>query len=153
MKNYYFLFFVSVFLSGCFSTTLVVDPIPCDKFIDCKKNIEKVYLSQRADLVPASIKVTDEAVFFNNDESTFHNVTGATTVHSKSSAIYFEKIENLRLVDDGNTKRFEIYFFYTGNRITYKIFLYDKDLAIEGYSALKCMIDQAKEKATSKDMY
>jgi hypothetical protein len=153
MNKYLFLILAFALLSSCFSEQLVVDPIPCDKFIDAKKNIEKAYLSQRIALVPASIEVTDEAIFLNTAESTIHNVAGPTTVHSRSTAIYFEHIENIRLIDDGNTERFEIYFFYTANKTTYKIFLYDKNIAIEGYSALKCMIEKAKQKSKTKEMY
>lgn len=141
-----------ILLSGCFPKVLQFTPIPCEKFKDCKNNIEKAYLSQRKAYVPAYIKVTDEAIFFDKDESSFHGITGATTVHSKRTALYFDKIEKLRLVDD-NTRRFEIRFYYVPTKETHTIFLYDKELGIEGYSALKCMIEKAKAKAQSKEYY
>ena len=145
MKNFIGLLTFLILLTGCFSTTLIVEPIPCDKFIDSKKNIEKVYMSQRPDRAPASIEVTDEAIFLTKDESIYHNITGETTVHTKKTAIYFNKIEKLRVVDD-NTKRTEIRFYYPASDMTHIVFLYDKDLAIEGYSAIKCMIEKAKKR-------
>jgi len=64
-----------------------VEPIPCDKFKDCKETIKKVYLLQRPDKAPNEISVTNEFISWSNDESHYDLWTGVTTVKLNKNTI------------------------------------------------------------------
>lgn len=98
---------------------------------------------QKPDKAPVEIEVTDEYIAWSKDVAVYHNVTGATSTHIQTNTIYFKDIEYLRVKDD-NTSRFEIVFINKATKKENIIFLYDKDYAIQGYSAIKCMTEKAK---------
>lgn len=145
MKRLIYCVFISVMCVGCFPKRLAFDPIPCDKFRDCKETIKKVYMLQNPKQAPIDVIVSDEYILWNKDVSVYHNVTGATTVHNQQNTIYFKDIEELRLIDDNKPNTFEIRFINKANQKTYIIELHDKDYAIQGYSAIKCMMDSVKK--------
>ncbi len=139
--------------SSCFvlnpSKQLVFDPIPCDKFIDCKETIKKVYMVQKSKLAPVQISVTDEYITWSKDVAVQNYMSGATTTHLFNNTIYFRDIERLRVIDD-DSGRTEIRFINKANKSEHTIFLYDKDYAIQGYSAIKCLIELNKTNSNGK---
>jgi len=136
------LVFFSFFFSTCFSQ-VVFDSIPCEKFKDPKETIKKIYLIQKANKVPKEISVDDERIFLSYDKDVNHHVSGGVTTQTWNTAIYFQDIQQLRIVHD-NTGRFEIRFFNNASKKTVIIFLYDLNYAIQGVCAINCMIKKQK---------
>ena len=104
---------------------------------------------QKANKVPKEIQVTEECITLTYDKDIHHHVTGGTTTHTQHKTVYFKDIEKLRVIHD-NSGRYEIRFYNKAIRKKDIIFLYDKDYAIQGYSAIKCMIENQD---TSNTLY
>jgi hypothetical protein len=143
MKKYT-IFLIFLIFSGCLPT-LKFEAIPCNKFKDCKETIKKVYVLQKPNRAPKGIVVTDEYIAWSKDVAVFHTVTGATSTHDFKNVIYFKDIENLRLIYDRSSKI--IAFINKANGTKHDIYLSDEDYAIQGYSAIKCMIEKNKSKS------
>lgn len=133
-------FLILVLISSCLPT-LKFESIPCEKFRDCKETIKKVYLLQEPDKAPVSIVVTDEYIAWSKDAAVYHKVTGATTRQNQQNTIYFKDIEDLRVVYD---TYYKIRFINKANKTSHAIVIADKDYAIQGCSAIKCMIELSK---------
>ena len=143
MKKYMVLLvFFSLSILNGFSQ-VIFDSIPCEKFRDPKETIKKIYLVQKANKVPKEIIVSDESIFLSYDKDLHHHITGGTTTHTWNSAIYFQDIQELRIVHD-NSGRYEIRFYNKATKKNMIIFLYDKDYAIQGVCAINCMIKRQK---------
>jgi hypothetical protein len=140
MKKLIYLCVISLSITGCFSKQLIIDPIPCEKFKDCKETIKKIFALQNPKKAPLEITVTDESIVWLVNQDVHHNVTGATTSHTMQNTLYFKDIEALRLVKDNKPHTYEIRFINRANRKTYIISLRDQDYALQGYSAIKCLM-------------
>lgn len=145
MKKFLIFGAISILLFGCFTKTLTVNRIPCDNFKDCKETIKKVYKLQKSDKAPISIKVTDEYISCSKHVTQYNFFTDATSTSYRTETIYFKDIKDLRVVRD-NSRRYEIRFKNSANNTNNIIFLYDYNYAIQGYSAIKCMIELGKNK-------
>ena len=138
---------ITLTISSC---AYVVDPIACDKFKDCKETIRKTYALQPPKKAPADVEVTDEYIMAERQLDIHHNITGATTTHDTKNLTYFKDIKKLRV-----SKKFgrcEIVFKNKANNVVTVIVLSNTDYMIQGYSAIKCMIDQAA-KSKENDKY
>ena len=133
-------------LSSC--SPIVFEPISCDQFKDCRETIKKVYSVQRPDKAPYAVEVTNEYIETGKTLDINHHVMGTTTSRQTSNRIYFKDIADLRVIHKWS--RYEIRFVNRANRFTTLIFLSDKEYAIQGYSAIKCMVDQAKANTNDK---
>ncbi len=114
---------------GCFPKTLIVDSLPCESLDNPKEIIKRTYMLQTNE-VPMAIEVTDEYIKWNFKVS-------------KPKIVYFKYISDLRLVDD-NSGRVEIRFKNNATNDTQIILTLDQEIAIRGYSAIKCMIESNK---------
>lgn len=144
---------VTLFLSSCATSRIALEPIPCNKFNDCKESIKKLYMLQKPNKAPSEIIVTDEYISYSKPTDIYHNVTGATTTHLLQNTIYFKNIENLRVENKKHTSKYVILFSNKVNRTKQVIIIYDKDEVTKGYSAIKCMVDIAKSNTNSNDNY
>ena len=131
-------------LTGCFPSKVAFEPIPCEKFKDCKETIQKAMKQQIGNKSPNYVEVTDEYIRW--DKVLAHPGYYVTTYSKKAHTLYFKNISKLVLVSKKG--HYEIRMFNKASGDVDMIFLYDKDLAIRGYSAIKCMMDKV---STIKD--
>jgi len=140
MRISIFLVLLALLLSNCIRT-VDVTPIPCNQFDDCKETIQKILLKQSP--VPSDVTVTDETFAWSYDTYDYDEWTGNTTSR-RLFKFFYEDIYDMRVVHD-NSGRFEIRFKSKTSKDTYMIFLYDKQHAIQGYSAINCMIESSNK--------
>jgi hypothetical protein len=144
MKTLLFTLLVGLTMVGCNRQMYEFELIPCDKFRDSKENIKKAFQLQEADRAPNQIIVTDEYIDWIK-EGVNRNMLDVPRGESLHNTVYFNKIINLSIIHP--TKRYIIKFINTTSNREHVIVLYDKDIAEQGYSAIKCMMDAAKDRS------
>jgi len=125
-------------LTGCFPSKVAFEPISCEKFKDCKETIKQVMKQQIRKKSPGYVEVTDESIAWDKG----YEVPGAfvSAYRVTKHVLYFKNINKLELVSKKG--HYEIRMFNKASGDVDMIFLYDKDLAIRGYSAIRCMMDK-----------
>ena len=120
------------------------DPIPCSDLVDAKEIIKKVYRSQREKEAPNELEITDKYIAWSKQKSKSNMWSYSRSTVTLSNTVYYDMISDLRLIR--NKRHYEIIIISKSSKTKYKIILWDKELAVEGYSAIKCMIEQSKKK-------
>ena len=138
MRALFLIAFIAIFFSSCV-TTISFTPIPCSQFTNCQETIHKTLLKQSP--VPKMVDVTDKLMSW--DYGTYYHDSWSSTTQQRYFTFFFEDIYDMRVVHD-NSGRYEIRFRSRTSKNTYIIFLWDKQIAIEGYSAINCMIESTK---------
>lgn len=117
-------------------------PIPCPEIKDAKETIEKVYRSQNEKYAPNQIEVTDEYIAWGKQKSKSSFLGYGRSTVMVDNTIYFDMISDFWLIK--SQAHFEIIIRSKSSKSNHKIILFDKGLAIEGYSAIQCMIEKSK---------
>jgi hypothetical protein len=114
----------------------------CEKFIDPKKTIKKIYTQQMKKKSPNSMEVTDEYFSWSKEETSGSSfiVYGGKTTISNVNSVYFNSIKDLRVIKKKG--RYEIRFTNKANGTKHFVYLKDRDLAVEGYYAINCMMQK-----------
>ena len=115
--------------------------IDCEEFKDPKGTIKKVYTQQIGEHSPNTIEVTEELMTWNKEQVSsgdFWTGDNGNTTVSLANTVYFESIIDLKVITKRG--RYEIRFTNKANGKEYIVFLMDKDLAMEGYHAIDCMM-------------
>ncbi len=145
MKKFIFIFPALLIMLGTVAQKNVeFDPIPCSDLANAKETINKVYRSQRAKEAPNELEITDKYIAWSKQKSKSGYWTYSRGTVTLSNTVYYDMISELRLIR--YKKHYEIIIISKSTKTKYKIILWDKELAIEGYSAIKCMIEQTKKK-------
>ena len=115
--------------------------IPCSDIKDAKATIKKAYLSQDEKYAPNDLEITDESIAWGKQKTKDNFWVGKSTLILNNS-IYFDMMEKLCMRKNGG--KYEIIFTSKSSGKKYAIKLRDFEQAVEGYSAIQCMIDKAK---------
>lgn len=142
-KGLFFVFvFCMIYLYSC-SQKIVFDGTQCSEIKDPKKVIEKTFRQQMKKFIPMSLEVNDEYIGYSKQSVKANGWTGGFGTVTNSNSIYFESIQKLELLK--KKAHYEIRIYSIGKKRDI-VFLKDLELAKQGYSAIKCMMESVKNK-------